>query len=147
MGKLYEDHYHHHVTIYPPDDYLSDDYREPPTGSEQGIYYLIPILILSLAVVPLGWYYGLLARVEGVAVLKANAYVHDALHIRGHKWEKHAWYHHLRWLHFQHHVDVATNLGIFVWYPDRLFGSYVPVEGPPEQLRSEADSRRATHSR
>jgi sterol desaturase/sphingolipid hydroxylase (fatty acid hydroxylase superfamily) len=135
MGKLYQDHLHHHTTIYPPDDYLSDTYREPPTGNGQGLYYLSPILALSIVVlVFLGWQYGLLTLVEGILVLKLNAYLHDATHIRGHWLERFTWFHRLRWLHFQHHVKVATNFGIFVWFPDKLFRTYVPVTEKPARL-------------
>ena len=129
MGKLHRDHVHHHTTIYPPDDFLSDTYREPPGGDSQGLYYLTPILLLAIAaLLVFGWIYGVVVMLLGTAVLKANGYLHDATHIRGHKLEKYAWFLQLRRMHVQHHINEATNLGIFVWFPDKLMRTYDPVD-------------------
>ena len=124
MGKAYEDHYHHHCRIYPPNDYLSDEYREPPTGADQGKYYIAAFLVVCLPLLAWHWGYFLWAIVTSLAVLKTNAWVHDVLHIRGHYLERFRLFQWLREVHFQHHVDVHTNYGIFEFVPDLLFRTF-----------------------
>lgn len=127
MGRAYEDHYHHHYTIYPVSDYLSDEYREPPIEAGQAKYY-IPVLMLMCAPFLLWhWGYFILAVVESLAVLKLNSVVHDSLHIRGHRMEKYRFFIWLREVHFQHHVDVHTNYGIFSFLTDRIFKTFTGI--------------------
>ena len=132
MGRPYQDHYYHHVEVYPPDDYLSDEYREPPAEASQAKYYVTAFALACSPLLLWHWAYGLLALVMSLSILKLNAYVHDSLHIRGHRWEKYRWFRHLRDVHYHHHVDVATNFGIFSFFPDRLLRTYAgkPQESP-----------------
>lgn len=124
MGKAYIDHYHHHVSIYPPEDYLSNEYREPPLGAEQGKYYIFTFLVLCLPFLLWHWAYFILSVSLAIGILKLNAVVHDSLHIAGHKWEKYKWFWWLRVVHYQHHIDVRTNFGIFSFLPDKIFRTY-----------------------
>jgi len=123
-GRAYKDHLHHHNRIYPPSDYLSDEYREPPVDAEQGKYYIAAFILLCTPFLLWHWAYFLVAVVEAILVLKANAWVHDILHIRGHAFERFKFFNWLRAVHFQHHVNVHTNFGIFVFYPDKLLCTY-----------------------
>lgn len=124
MGRAYRDHHHHHFTIYPPEKYLSDEYLEPPIEAGQAKYYLTFFAVVMSPLILWHWAYFLLAFVEAIIVLKANSVVHDALHVRGHKWEKYAWFMKLRDIHFHHHVDVGVNFGIFSFFADRLMRTY-----------------------
>jgi hypothetical protein len=144
MGVMYRAHLYHHKSVYPPDDYLSDEYREPM--AEQTWYYLIPILLFAACFFAWHWYYVPFVALEGALVLKLNAIVHDNLHIRGHRWERYAWFWRLRGLHYQHHVKEATNLGIFVWFPDKALGTYegaMPL--PDKYLTPSAQHQIATN--
>jgi sterol desaturase/sphingolipid hydroxylase (fatty acid hydroxylase superfamily) len=127
MGKAFRDHCHHHFSIYPASDYLSDVYREAPLGAGQGKYYVPVFLLLCTPFLFWGWPYFLLSFVEVLAVLKINAVVHDSLHIKGHSMERFRFFIWLREVHFQHHVDVHTNYGIFSFMADKIFGTYTGI--------------------
>lgn len=141
MGMMFRAHSHHHWVIYPPENYLSTVYREPPTGAEQAKFYLTPILLIAAGFLFWHWYYAVLIAAEGAAVLKLNAVVHDNLHIRGHRWEKYRWFWKLRTLHYHHHIEVLTNLGIFSFLPDRVLRTYeksghLPTKYLPASVQS-----------
>lgn len=121
-GVMYESHYYHHWTVYPPEDFLSEKYREPEKG--QAAYYLAPILAVAALALFWHWGYSLLIAGEGLAVLKLNAVVHDNIHIRGHRWERYRWFWKLRGKHYQHHVEVLSNLGILSLFPDRVLRTH-----------------------
>lgn len=123
-GKAYKDHLHHHTSIYPPSDYLSEEYREPPLGSGQAKYYLVGLAVVASPLLFLGIGYALAAFAMAVGVLKLNAWMHDSLHIKGHRLERYGWFLSLRRLHFQHHIDVKTNLGIISFFPDIIFQTF-----------------------
>lgn len=123
MGRAFRDHYFHHVKLYPPDDYLSDEYREPPEGAGQGKYYIGALLVLFSPTLLLGWPFYLIAVAQSTLVLYVNAWLHDALHIREHFLERYKWFHHLREVHFVHHVDVKKNFGIFDFTADKVCGT------------------------
>lgn len=127
-GRPYRDHYNHHFKIYPPSDYLSLEYREPPIEAEQAKYYVPFFLLLATPALFWHWGYYLVAVFEAIAVLKANAAIHDALHVIGHRWERWEWFQKYRALHFEHHVDTRKNLGIFSFFADRLVRTYSPVD-------------------
>lgn len=124
MGRPYEDHYHHHWKIYPPEDFLSEEYRHPPEEAEQAKYYVPAFLLACMPLLAIHWGYFVEAAILSITVLKVNAMVHDALHIRGHWLERFSWFLVLREIHVNHHVDPSTNLGIFSFFADRLFRSY-----------------------
>ena len=135
MGKMYEAHDWHHRQIYPIDRFLSSTYDDPPSHAEQAIYYVVPMLVLVAPLAYWSWPHGLVAIIELLAVLKLNAYLHDSLHVEGHKLLKYAWFHRIRTLHYQHHVDPSKNLGIFFWVPDKLLRTYENrTDFPPTML-------------
>lgn len=127
FGKAYADHLHHH-RIYPPNSYLSSEYRLPPIGSEQGKYYLLAFLVMCAPLALWHWGYFALAFMESVAVLKLYDWLHDVFHIRGHWLEGWSWFRRLRENHFQHHVDVRTNFGILVFFPDKVMRTFAKPE-------------------
>lgn len=140
-GRAYEDHYHHHFTIYPVEDFLSPVYREPPIEAGQAKYYLTAFALMSSPLLFWHWGYFLLAYVEVIALLKLNSSLHDALHVSGHRWKKYQWYLKLRALHFEHHVDTGTNLGIFSFFADRIVGTYERVHKVVFYVSSDKASR------
>ncbi len=123
-GRAYHDHANHHYIIYPPNDYLSDVYREPPIEAGQAKYYLTFFLLAFSPLILWHWGFFAIAFVESVLVLKVNSVVHDAIHVRGHRWERYQWFHRLRNTHFAHHVDVTRNFGIFSFIGDHLCGTF-----------------------
>lgn len=128
FGKAYRAHLHHHRKIYPPDRFLSDEYLDPPREAEQAVYYLVPMAIVCLLVALWSWQYAILAGIEVVAVLWVNEWMHNSLHIRNHWLCRFGWYHRLREIHHEHHVDVLSNLGIINFFPDRVLGTFTDPE-------------------
>lgn len=122
-GRAYQDHYHHHWEIYPPNDFLSDEYREPPKGAEQGKYYVGAVAVLFSPVILYSFWIYLLVVVEAVMILKLNAYVHDSLHVKGHWLERFKLFHKLRKIHFKHHIE-DVNYGIFDFTADLVFRTW-----------------------
>lgn len=122
---LYKDHYYHHWRVYPPHDFLSDEYREPPLSASQAKYYLAATALLFTPYLYFGWAVYDAALAGAVVILKLNAYVHDSLHVRGHWLERFKTFHKLRSIHFEHHV-VDKNFGIFDFTADLLFRTFKP---------------------
>ena len=127
-GKAYRAHLYHHREIYPPDRFLSDEYLDPPKHAEQAVYYLAPMMLVCALVAIWSWQWAILAAVETVAVLWLNEWMHNSLHIRGHWLCRFGWYHRLREIHHEHHVNVLKNLGIISFFPDRVMGTFADPE-------------------
>jgi len=123
-GRPYEDHYNHHFIIYPPEDYLSYVYREPPIEAEQAKYYVPVFVVIMAPLLLFGWEWYAVGFVESCAVLKLNAWIHDSIHVRGHWLERFDWFHTLRDWHLTHHVDVSKNFGIFSFFTDHILGTF-----------------------
>ena len=128
-GPMYRSHYTHHNVLYPPDDYFSDSYREPPSEDGQAKYYAIPaVILLSLIFyfAPLVW--ALVAVVEMSLIAWLNDAMHKWFHIKGHWMSRFKWFTNLRGLHWVHHVRQDTNYGIFSFINDRLVGTFCRYE-------------------
>jgi sterol desaturase/sphingolipid hydroxylase (fatty acid hydroxylase superfamily) len=132
-GRFNSSHMAHHVTLYPPQDYLSDKYRD---AGKDDTFWIFAALSLPLLAIPiLLWLFGLISVIlTGLALAEMlfigwlNTYLHMAFHIRNHflyripiikiifnKWND---------FHYLHHVDMQTNFGIFNFKWDRLFGTF-----------------------
>ena len=122
-GRMYRDHYYHHWEVYPPHDFLSKEYREPPLSASQVKYYLAATAALFTPYLFFGWVVYVAALVFAISILKLNAYVHDSLHIDDHWLERFKTFHRLRALHFEHHV-VDKNFGIFDFTADFIFKTF-----------------------
>lgn len=117
-------HEEHHMILYPPTDFYSEDYRGVSGKSSwgQNLYYGIPGSVFALAIFfLLGWQHLLVFLGVVVVIAFKNQYVHDTMHIIGH-WTvtnrlTRRYFKYLRHRHFIHHVDLHKNLGMyhFVW--------------------------------
>lgn len=135
LGSVNESHMAHHLRLYPPNDYLSETYRDAGKDSTPRFFAVAAIpLILAPIVLAL---FGLIGWVMMVVVLVIEAlmgflhnYLHDSFHIKNHWLAQHSWFKGIfsRWveLHYLHHVDMSKNYGIFTFFWDRLFGTYWP---------------------
>jgi hypothetical protein len=132
-GRVNMSHMTHHLKLYPPEDYLSEIYRNAGKDSTPK-FFAIAALPLILAPIVL-WLCGILPGVLAVTVLVVEGvmgflhdYLHDAFHIKNHlltripgvkvifdRWVK---------IHYLHHVDMGKNYGIFTFHWDRLFGTF-----------------------
>ena len=132
-GSLNQKHMTHHLTLYPPTDYLSDKYRE--AGKDNTLYtfaiaaiplVLAPIVLGILHIIPLSLVLTCLIVMGIMGFL--HSYLHDAFHIRNHFLTRIPIIKHLfaRWnhLHYLHHVDMQKNFGIFLFHWDHLLKTY-----------------------
>ncbi len=134
-GALYRAHMAHHERLYPAADFLSSTYRLPPAGQSSVLGFLPYLLILmALAALALPGRQALVFGATAIAVGWLNSALHDALHLRGHWLERHRWFLRLRALHYQHHLDMRTNLSVFSWFWDRVAGSYRDARTQPGDL-------------
>jgi sterol desaturase/sphingolipid hydroxylase (fatty acid hydroxylase superfamily) len=80
------------------------------------------------------WEWLALITAEGLLLSGGIAYVHRALHLRGHWLKRVPLLSHYDQLHVEHHRNVQKNYGIFFHGFDRLFGTF--VEPRPRSLES-----------
>jgi len=132
-GRLNQKHMTHHLTLYPPTDYLSDVYRQ--AGADNTVFIFgflaIPVVILPIVL-------GILGLISITLVITAivvmalmsflHSYLHDAFHIRNHFLTRLPIIGDIfaRWvnLHYLHHVDMKTNYGIFLFHWDKVFKTF-----------------------
>jgi sterol desaturase/sphingolipid hydroxylase (fatty acid hydroxylase superfamily) len=132
-GRFNNAHMTHHLRLYPPQDYLSDKYRNAGKDNTVLIFgaaaiplVAIPIVLGVLHFVP--WTLSITSLLIMLIMSFLHSYLHDAFHIRNH------WLYRIplinkmfkRWVHIHwlHHVDQKKNYGIFLFFLDRLFGTY-----------------------
>lgn len=137
MGKAYKGHLHHHAKTYPASNYLSDSYQGPPTGAGQGLYYIAAFALMCSPLIFWAWGYFAYSLVLSVLILKTYAYIHDTFHIRGHWLNRFKIYRWWNRLHYGHHVNVKTNLGIIMFFPDKLFGTFSSKVEMPDHYAKE----------
>lgn len=132
-GKFNKSHMTHH-TLYPPEDYTSEKYRHAGKDTTV-ITFAIAAIPMVAAPILLG-FFGFLSwpLVVTVVVVELGMgwlhdYIHNSFHIQNHwlsripfvkdifaKWGK---------LHYNHHVDMGKNYGIFFFKWDKLFKTYL----------------------
>lgn len=129
MGRWNKAHMTHHEVLYPPCDYFSETYRH--AGKDNTF---IPFAIASLPLLGLPWVllgFGVISFpltiiivLEMLLIGFLHDYLHETFHVPSHwlnrfktvkKWNKR---------HYQHHVRMETNFGIFFFVWDRLFGTF-----------------------
>lgn len=129
-GRFYLAHQTHHFKLYPPTDYLSDKYRSPGKDNTVISFLLLGIPLIALPIILFGFHIISLsilitAMLSIVIFGGLNDYLHDAFHIRNHWLRKFKWFETLTDLHFQHHINVQSNLGIYSFLWDRIFGTFI----------------------
>lgn len=133
-GILNKKHMTHHLTLYPPTDYLSDTYREAGADNTVKIFAVLAIPVVALPIILgiLGILPVLLVIIS-IAVMAVmsflHSYLHDAFHINRHWLYRVPFINRIfsRWayLHWLHHVDMTKNYGIFLFYLDKWFGTFI----------------------
>ncbi len=131
MGRAFEAHMTHHLKLYPPNDYYSlDKYR---SAGEDNTFYTFAFASLPLLLVPIILcYFGVFSIIFTIYILSEmliigflHDYLHDAFHIYNHCLNKFRFMQKLNELHFQHHLNMKKNFGIFNFWFDKLFKTYV----------------------
>lgn len=129
LGRFNLSHMTHHLKLYPPSDFMSDSYRDP--GKDNTVYIFamagLPLLMTPIIL----WFFGIISLITMVFALAEmlliglmHDRIHDSFHIDQH------FFNHLplykKWweLHYQHHVDMGTNYGIFTYFWDKVFKTY-----------------------
>ncbi len=129
-GVLYRNHMHHHLSLYPVHDYMSDGvYRSAGKHNTMYIFTAFIAAACLLLFVFLPIWIAAIWSAEFIFLGFLNDYLHDAFHVMGHRLEEYDWFLNLRRLHYEHHRDMTANLGIFSFGPDVVFESYYdPLE-------------------
>lgn len=129
-GMLYAKHMVHHLVLYPVSDFLSESYRR--AGRDNTVvtflffsipFFVAPVILYALQVVPAVT--AALLLVEIIVVGWLHDYFHDSFHIRGHFLKRYAFFRRLTDLHYLHHKDMSKNFGIFLFWWDRIFASFL----------------------
>ena len=128
-GRFYKAHMNHHLRQYPVSDFYSEKYRDPGTDSTVWLFALVfsPILITMVVLTALhvvSLFLGITVLLEMIFIGWLNNSLHDAFHIKKTFWHRFPFFDRLIKLHFEHHVDMGTNYGIFSFIWDKIFGTY-----------------------
>jgi Delta7-sterol 5-desaturase len=128
-GRFNVAHMTHHLKLYPPTDFVSDEYRDPKNDNTFWLFLIVfsplilgVILLTVFQVIPIG--IGLCILFEMSFIGAANNYLHDSFHITKSIWHRWPGFKELYRLHYNHHVRMDTNFGIFSFLWDRVFGTY-----------------------
>lgn len=132
MRKFNEIHLIHHLKLYPASDYLSDSYRSAGTDNTLKVFaimsipiLIIPIILWAIGVIPL--YLMLLILMEMLIIGWLHDYLHDSFHIRNHFLTRmpllKTLFNNGVKLHYEHHLDLNKNYGIFSFHWDKLFNT------------------------
>jgi sterol desaturase/sphingolipid hydroxylase (fatty acid hydroxylase superfamily) len=132
-GHLHQMHMKHHNILYPPNDYMSDKYRNPGQDNTVVIFAVSalpvvasPIILGFFHIIP--WVLVVASLIVMVMMSFLHNYLHDAFHIRNH-WLYGApilgpWFFRLVQLHWLHHIDQGKNYGIFIFHWDHILGTF-----------------------
>lgn len=128
-GRFFKAHMNHHTKQYPPSDFYSDEYRDPGKDNTVWLFALVfsPIVLTMIALTVTGTvslFMGLAILAEMGIIGWLNNSLHDSFHLRNSFWDKFPFFEKLRKLHFEHHVDMSKNFGIFSFIWDKIFGTY-----------------------
>lgn len=123
-GKLYQSHMFHHAKAYPPGRYTSKKYLNPDENPLKMIF-VTAFAIVNMAVLilcPLLFFIGFFLSTAICSL--ANEYVHDAFHVENHPLARLPGFMWLSDLHKVHHENVKKNFGIYLFWFDRMFGTF-----------------------
>lgn len=132
-GNLNKKHMTHHLILYPPSDYQSDEYRKAGKDNTFVTFFIasvplviMPIVLGIIGLLPLSLVITALVVMAIMGFL--HDYLHDSFHIKNHfltrtpvlkvifgYWNK---------LHYLHHVDMQKNFGIFLFHWDHIFNTF-----------------------
>jgi hypothetical protein len=129
MGQFYRSHMTHHMICYPSNDMLSKKYRA--AGLDNTIYFFIfasipmlsiPIFLYIFGIIPTNIL--IISLFEMLILGVMNNYIHDAMHIENHWLQNFPIGRFWRKLHYYHHLDMSCNMGIFIFWIDKLFKTF-----------------------
>lgn len=129
MGKLYRSHLTHHQKLYPEHQFLSDEYLD--AGKDNTVIsflllgaplIILPIVLLATHIIS---FVVFMTAMIGLGVFGGlHNYFHDQFHLR-HSWlRRFEWFDRMTDLHYQHHISVHKNFGIYWFGWDKVFGSF-----------------------
>ena len=132
-GKVHQSHMTHHLKLYPSTDFVSLKYRSAGKDSTPKFFF---VAALPLILAPIILYFcGVVSLIIMITILLVEGlmgflhdYLHDAFHIKNHWLSnlpaiKH-WFARLITLHYQHHINMQSNFGIFSFIWDRILGTF-----------------------
>jgi sterol desaturase/sphingolipid hydroxylase (fatty acid hydroxylase superfamily) len=133
MGRFYNAHMTHHLTLYPATEFSSDSYKDAGKDSTLRFFavaslplIVIPITLSILGIIPLKIILSILIMEAFVGFF--NDYLHNAYHINNHWIGRlpiiNTIFFKLIDLHYVHHVKMESNFGIFAFHWDRLFKTF-----------------------
>lgn len=128
-GPMYRLHKTHHDKMYPPQDYLSEVYRD--AGSHNTAPWFAAIIMGVMLPLFFGlWHFGVSSWLVFTAIFESliigfmTDWIHSSLHIRGHILERFRVFRVWRTAHWVHHSNVNFNLGIYSFGWDKTFGTW-----------------------
>eukprot|EP00567_Pseudictyota_dubia_P006065 CAMPEP_0197452350 /NCGR_PEP_ID=MMETSP1175-20131217/31832_1 /TAXON_ID=1003142 /ORGANISM="Triceratium dubium, Strain CCMP147" /LENGTH=305 /DNA_ID=CAMNT_0042985333 /DNA_START=1 /DNA_END=918 /DNA_ORIENTATION=+ len=134
LYPAYKVHMYHHWRVYPPRRFLSKVYKNDKEGRtawssfcHDGPLYggmLLNIIILWTVGAINRWHDLSVAVLSYACVGSWSNWLHHALHIEGHWFERYVYFHDLRALHYTHHQGTAKhNYGFLDFGMDMVDGS------------------------
>lgn len=119
-GILYRAHLRHHVR-YTTKHFADETYVAGPF-LESFIPWFIPVYIVLLISMwyALPIYLFITGAVTSVMTGLVNSYIHDSFHTNEHWLNRFKTYRRMRALHYVHHKHVTKNIGIYMFWLDRL---------------------------
>lgn len=129
IGGFYRAHMRHHIAEYPPSNFYSDEYRYPGKDNTTYLFAIVfaPIVLFFLGLIlfkciPIWVGAGIFLEMFIIGWL--NNSLHDSFHLRKTFCHRFSWFDKLIKLHYNHHLNMDTNFGIFSFMFDRLFGTF-----------------------
>ncbi len=128
-GPAYRGHMEHHVSLYPPSDMTSSQYRSA-RWYHNGVFLYAPAFVGLLGLV---WLLVRLASLPTWIVLvfgavmlalgAVNNWAHDSFHTQSSLFRRLGCYRLMRERHHVHHRNMRCNYGIVTSFWDRVFGT------------------------
>lgn len=120
-SPLLEDHMIHHLELYPPNDFYSEEYRS--AGSANFIFYFIPPVLatFTLLLLFLPLYLFIISVIIMLSVGLINDQIHTQYHLFNSKLNKYKWFQNKRNYHIKHHSHLNKNYGLVASWMDRIF--------------------------
>jgi len=127
--RFYVAHMNHHTKQYPPTDFYSDKYRDP--GKDNTVWAFLLVFSPIILIVLFATIFNIIPTIIGLSIIIEMAIIgwlnnslHDSFHLRKTFWHRFKFFDRLTKLHYQHHIDMRMNYGIFNFTFDRIFRTY-----------------------
>ena len=127
-------HMTHHMVLYPSNDCLSDSYRSAGADNTVKAFAIMSLPIMAIPFILftfnfISLYLMLIIIFEMFLIGWMHSYFHDVFHIRNHFLSKipiiKVLFNKFVILHYMHHVNLEKNFGIFTFFWDRLFRTFI----------------------